>query len=161
MTPAQKKLKELRERQSRERQRMAELGLLDSLDTETRAEFDSLEQGVPDLERSLRGAQIAVDLEEGAQRTETREDEPDAEMRERIELRGKARLTNYLLAAAQGRMPSGPESELARQPVCRKSPSNCSECPAIGPSGAASSTGWMHRRRRLARPESISTRSTR
>ena len=37
MTPAQKKLRELRDRQSRERGRMAELGLADSLTAETRA----------------------------------------------------------------------------------------------------------------------------
>ena len=36
------------------------------------------------------------------------------EMRERIELRGRARLTNYLLAAARGRMVDGAESELAQ-----------------------------------------------
>ncbi|MDE0335620.1 MAG: phage major capsid protein, partial [Defluviicoccus sp.] len=37
---------------------------------------------------------------------------PDAEQRERIELRSKARLTEYLLARAQGRMVSGAEAEL-------------------------------------------------
>ena len=37
---------------------------------------------------------------------------PDAEARERIELRGRARLTNYLTAAAEGRLPSGAEAEL-------------------------------------------------
>ncbi len=112
MTPAQKKLKELRERQSRERQRMAELGLADSLTDETRAELDGIEAGTPDLERQLRAAQAAVEQEETEQKTETRETEPDAEMRERIELRGKASLAGFLMAAARGRLPSGAEAEL-------------------------------------------------
>ena len=51
MTLAQKKLKELRERQSRERQRMAELAVVDELTDETRSELDALETGTPDLER--------------------------------------------------------------------------------------------------------------
>ncbi|MCY4500149.1 MAG: phage major capsid protein [Alphaproteobacteria bacterium] len=112
MTPAQKKLKELRERQSRERQRMAELGIADSLTDETRAELDAIEAGTPDLERQLRAAQTAVEQEETEQRTEARTEAPDAEMRERIELRGKASLGTFLAAAAKGRLPDGPEAEL-------------------------------------------------
>ena len=60
MTPAQKRLRELRDRQSKERQRMAELAMLDSLDTETRSELDDLEPNTPDLERQLWAAQIAT-----------------------------------------------------------------------------------------------------
>ena len=56
MTPSQKRLCELRERQSRERQRMAELAVADALTDETRAELDQLETGTPDLERQLRAA---------------------------------------------------------------------------------------------------------
>lgn len=113
MTAAQKKLKELRERQSRERQRLAELGLADSLTDETRAELDTLEAGTPDLERQIRAATVAVEQEEAEQRTEQRTDAPDAETRERLELRGRAMLSNYLLAAARGRLPDGVEAELA------------------------------------------------
>lgn len=39
-------------------------------------------------------------------------DEPDAEMRERLELRGKASLTEYIKAALSGRQVSGAEAEL-------------------------------------------------
>ena len=54
-----------------------------------------------------------VGLEEEERAAETKEtDSPDAEMRERIELRGKAQLTNFLLAAARGRMVDGAEAEL-------------------------------------------------
>ncbi len=113
MTPAQQKLRELRDRRSKERQRMAELGRADSLTEETRAELDAIEAGTPDLERQLRAARVAVEQEDAEQRTETLVGQPDAEMRERIELRGRASLTNYLLAAARGRLVDGPEHELA------------------------------------------------
>ena len=39
-------------------------------------------------------------------------DEPDAELRERLELRGKASLTEYIKAALSGRQVSGAEAEL-------------------------------------------------
>ena len=112
MTSAQKRLREVRERQSKERQRMAELGLVKQLTDEQRSELDTIEQGTPDLERQLRAARIAVETEEAEQRTAANKNEPDAEQRERIELRSKASLTNYLLAAARGRMVDGAEAEL-------------------------------------------------
>ena len=112
MTPAQKKLKELRERQSRERQKMAEFGLADTLTDEQRSELDTIEAGTPDLERQIRAATVAVEAEEAAQETETR-DNPDAEHRERVELRSKAMLGRYLASAARGRLPDGAEAELA------------------------------------------------
>ena len=112
MTAAQRKLRELRERQSRERQRMAEIGVADELSDEMRTELDAIETGTPDLERQLRAAQVAVESEEESQRVETRDAAPDTEMRERIELRSKARLTNFLLAASAGRMVDGAEREL-------------------------------------------------
>lgn len=113
MTEAQKRLRDLRERQSKERQRMAELGLAETLTDETRGELDRIEQGTPDLERQIRAAQVAVDTEESDQETEARTAEPDTEMRERIELRSKATLTGYLRAALSGRMVDGAEAELA------------------------------------------------
>ena len=109
MTPAQTKLRQLRERQSKERGRMAELAIADELTDEMRSELDGIEGATPDLERQLRAAQIAADTEGEA---ETRTAAPDTEMRERIELRGKAMLTNYILAAARGRMVDGAEAEL-------------------------------------------------
>ncbi len=114
MTPAQKKLKELRERKSRERQRMAELGLVDSLTDEMRSELDTIEQGTPDLERQLRAAQIAVEQEEAEQReagANARQPEGDAEDRERAELRRKVRLGGYVAAAVEQRSADGAELE--------------------------------------------------
>ena len=112
MTPAQKKLRELRERQSKERGRMAELAIVDELNDEQRAELDTIERGTPDLERQIRAAVVGVEAEEREAETRTA-DAPDAEQRERLELRSKAQLTNYLLAAARGRMVDGPEAELS------------------------------------------------
>ncbi len=115
MTDAQRRLRELQDRASRERQRMAELAGADALTDETRAELDRIEGGTPDLERQIRAAKVAVDAEEAAQRTEQRAAGPDAdaETREREELRGRARLTNYVLAAMRGALPSGAEAEYA------------------------------------------------
>ena len=111
MTNAQKRLRNLRDRQSRERGRMAELSLIDELGDEHRAELDNLEISTPDLERQLRAATVALEDEE--KESETRAaDNPDAEQRERIELRSKAKLTNFLLNAARGRMVDGAEAEL-------------------------------------------------
>ncbi len=111
MTDVQKRLRELRERQSKERQRMAELGVADSLTDETRAELDAIEKGTPDLERQIRAATVSVEGEEKEAETKAAE-QPAAKQRERIELRSKASLTNYLTAALSGRQVDGPEAEL-------------------------------------------------
>ena len=113
MTEAQRKLRELRDRQSKERQRMAELSREESLTDETRAELDKIEAGTPDLERQIRAATAALEDEERESEEKAKaENAPDAEMRERLELRGKARLSAYFLAAAKGRMVDGAEAEL-------------------------------------------------
>ena len=111
MTDAQKTLRDLRDRQSRERQRMAELSRVESLGDEQRAELDTIEAGTPDLERQIRAAGVAIEQEETEQRT-AQTAAGDPEMRERIELRGRASLTNFLLSAARGRLVSGAEAEL-------------------------------------------------
>ena len=111
MTPVQKKLRELRDRQSKDRGRMAELAQVDELSDEQRSELDTIEKGTPDLERQIRAAVVANEEEE--KEAETRAAvEPDAETRERIELRSKASLTSYLRAALSGSMVDGAEAEL-------------------------------------------------
>ena len=115
MTPTQKRLRELRERQSKERGRMAELAIADDLNDETRSELDAIEAGTPDLERQLRAATVAVDAEETEQRAAgAAGDTPagDAEDRERLELRSKARMGRYVLAAMENRSVDGAEGEL-------------------------------------------------
>ena len=115
MTAAMKRLRELRERQSKERQRMAELSNEDSLTDSTREELDRIETGTPDLERQLRAAQTALETEE-REALATGGNAPatvDAEQRERIELRGRVHVGRYLTAALRGRAPDGAERELA------------------------------------------------
>lgn len=106
MTNAQTLLRKLLEQQSTERGRMAELSATDLTD-ETRAELKKLQGGVPDLELKLRAARLAVEGENGQD-----QQEPDAEMRERMQLRSTASLGKYLHAAMQGRLATGPEAEL-------------------------------------------------
>ena len=115
MTPAQTKLRELRARQSRERGRVAALAIADELTDETRAELDTIETGTPDLERQLRAATSAVETEETEQRDAAATDNKeglDTEDRERVELRSKARLGRYVLAAMENRAVDGAEGEL-------------------------------------------------
>ena len=114
MTPAQTKLRQLRDRQSKERGRVAELAVADALTDETRAELDTIETGTPDLERQLRAATTAVETEESEQRAAgAAGDAPagDTEDRERQELRSKVRMSNYIVAAVEQRAAIGPEQE--------------------------------------------------
>ena len=112
MTEAQKRLRELRERQSKERQRMAELARESELTDETRAEFDRIEAGTPDLERQIRAATVAVDEEERASTIDKGATAPDAETRERIELRSRVSIGAFLVAALKGKAVAGAEAEL-------------------------------------------------
>ena len=94
---------------------MAELSLMDELDTETRAELDTIEKGTPDLERQLRAATVARADDDAEARAAAADGDPNpgGEDRERVELRRAARLGNYLVAALMGRGPTGAEAELA------------------------------------------------
>ena len=114
MTLAQTKLRQLRERQSKERGRMAELAIADDLTDETRAELDAIENGTPDLERQLRAATVAVDNEEAEQRAAAAPagaPASDAHDRELAELRAKVKLTGYVSAALEQRSAAGAEAE--------------------------------------------------
>ena len=114
MTNAQKRLRDLRDRQSRERGRMAELSLVDELGDEQRSELDAIEKGTADLERQLRAAVIATEDEEREQRAAgavARQPEGDAETRERTELRNKVKFSSYVAAAIEQRSADGAELE--------------------------------------------------
>ena len=114
MTEAMKRLRELRERQSKERQRMAELSREASLTTETRAELDGIEAGTPDLERQIRAATLAVEAEDAASTVRTTDGGEDAAAREKRELRAKVKVVRYLSAAISGRRLDGAEAEYAQ-----------------------------------------------
>ena len=115
MTTAQTKLRQLRERQSKERGRVAELAIADELTDETRAELDTIETGTPDLERQLRAATTAVEAGETEQRDAAatgNKEGLDTEDRERLELRSKVRMGRYVQAAMENRAVDGVEGEL-------------------------------------------------
>ncbi len=96
----------IRVRLSEVRSRLNEIAGIDDLTDEVRTESETLQTEYADLETRHRAAIV------GEGEEETREVHPDAEMRERIELRSKASLTNYFMSAARGRLASGPEAEL-------------------------------------------------
>ena len=104
MTNAQKTALRL----SQVRERLNAIGQLEGADysDEIRAEETKTQNEYTDLERRHRSAIIAEG--EG----ETRPAAPDAEQRERVELRSKASLTTYLRAALAGRRVDGAEAEL-------------------------------------------------
>ena len=106
MTNGQK----LRLRLSQVRQRLNEISGLegDAFTDEVRSESATLQAEFADLETRHQAAIVA----EGEEKVTP--PAPDAEMRERIELRGRASLTNYLLAAMRGRRVDGAEAELAK-----------------------------------------------
>ena len=111
MTPTQK----LERRQREIRERLVEISRLegDAYSDEITTEERGLQDETLSLDQRLETAKVA-----DAAEAEEREAEAvktgtvDVETRERIELRSKAQLTNYLVAAAQGRMVSGAEAEL-------------------------------------------------
>ena len=111
MTAAQKRLRELLDKQSHDRQKAIELSRVDTLDDAQRYEMDAIETRSADTERQLRVARAAVEEEDAASKVETREGD-DPEMRERLELRGRCTVGRYLSAALRGRIPEGAEREL-------------------------------------------------
>ena len=129
MTSAMKRLRELEEKRSKDRGRMAELALLDELNDEHRAELDKLEKGIPDLELQYRAAKRAAEDEETEQRAAgaAAKKPEDGEDRERLELRAKIHLGNYLCAATQKRAADGAEGEYLA----------ALEISPIGPNGGA------------------------
>ena len=105
MTPAMK----IQLRLSQVRSRLNEISGLegDAFTDEIRSEAESLQNEYSGLEVRHQAAIVA----EGEPETRAL-DGPDAEMRERIELRSKASLTGYLQAALAGRQVMGAEAEL-------------------------------------------------
>ena len=90
------------------RQRTNELLGIDARTDEQQAEMERITGEIQAMEPELRAA-IAAEPDPQTQTTDT----GDPEIRERLELRSKARLGGFLLAALQGRLPNGPEAEYA------------------------------------------------
>ena len=99
---------------SEQRSRLAELGALDELTDELRAELGTLTTAHQDSELQLRAA-IAAEPEEVVQPGPHATVDP--EVRERLELRARASFGRYLHAALTGQQSSGPEAEY--QAACK------------------------------------------
>ena len=99
-------------RRSKVRERLGEIQKLegDAYTDVVKAEERALQDEYTGLEQRHRSAIVVEDKALDDAKGEA--GEGDAEARERIELRSKARLTNYLTAAARGRMVDGAEHEL-------------------------------------------------
>ena len=91
---------------SEQRARLGELGALEELTPELRSELDTLSTAHTDTESQLRAA-IAADGEA----TPAGDPTVDPEVRERLELRGRASFGRYLHAALTGAQITGPEAE--------------------------------------------------
>ena len=97
---------------STQRSRLAELAGLDELTPELRAELDTLGATHQDTESQLRAAiASAPDADPAIVPT------VDPEVRERLELRGRASLGRYLAAMLTGQPVTGPEAEY--QAACK------------------------------------------
>ena len=99
-------------RRSKVRERLGEIQKLegDAYTDEVKTEEGTLQDEYTTLEVRHRTAIIADDKALEAAKGDV--GEGDAEQRERVELRSKAKLTNFLTAAARGRMVDGAEHEL-------------------------------------------------
>ena len=94
--------------QSERREKINAILAKETLIDEERGELSTLTGRMQEIEVELRAAITA----EGDAETQARQTEPDTEQRERVELRSKAKLTEFLQSRAQGRAPTGAEAEL-------------------------------------------------
>ena len=108
MTKAQK----LELRASEIRERLNELQAVDDLTDEQRGEMDTLTRAYRDVETRKRAAMV-TEADDVKRKAEEYASAPDRELRERVELRSRASLGRYLMAAQRGRIPDGPEAELS------------------------------------------------
>ena len=102
-------------RRSKVRERLGAINLLkgDDYSDEVRAEEVDLQTEYGQLEVRQQTAILVEDEELEAAKAETGNGVAP-EVRERLELRGKATVSGYLVAAARGRAPGGAEAELAQ-----------------------------------------------
>ncbi len=100
--------------QSGWKERLGTIGSLTGEDytDEIRQEEKTLQTELTNSEQRHRSALLAEDDDAEKRAIETTGQNVDAETRERLELREKAQLTNFVMARSQGKLPSGAESEL-------------------------------------------------
>ena len=102
------RVQKLQIRQSEVREKLNELLGVDDRNEDQQAELEKLTGEAQKLEPELRAA-LAAEPDPKISTTET--EHVDPETRERLELRSRATLGGFLLAALQGRLPGGVEAE--------------------------------------------------
>ena len=127
-------------RRSEIRSRLGEVSGLtgDALTEEITKERDALMKELADTEPQLRAA---IEAEGEELQTRAVESELKPEERERLELRGKASLGNYLAAAIRGRQVNGAEAELQEASGCDGIPIELWETREVLEKRAQSQTG--------------------
>ena len=103
---------------STQRARLNTISGLDELSDEVRSESETLATAYSDTEIQIRAAIIAEGDEAEQRSTDTGDVTVTAEMRERLELRSKSTLANYIRAAINSRSVDGAESELSAAHGC-------------------------------------------
>ena len=94
-------------RSSELREKLNTLSGLDTLTDEHRADLDTTTKEFKDTEMQYRAAVLS----EGEDEQRAKESEPDSEQRERLALRSKASVTDYILSAIQGTALTGAAAE--------------------------------------------------
>lgn len=118
-------------RRSEIRQRLGEVADLDgeqrteAVETEQRGLLTELKETEPRL-------QAAIASDEADDRLRGEQTNVDGEHRERLELRSRARLSNYLTARLQGRMAGGAEAELSQAAGVEGIPLELWDVPRVG-----------------------------
>ena len=124
-------------RRSEIRQRLGEVADLDgeqrteAVETEQRALLTELKETEPRL-------QAAIASDEADDRLRGEQTNVDGEHRERLELRSRARLSNYLTARMRGQIVGGAESELAQAAGVENIPLELWDVPRVGERRAVS-----------------------
>ena len=126
------------------RQRLNEIAGLegDSFTDEIRQEADKLQEEFRAKETQYRAAVVA----EGEAEKRALETKPDAEMRERLELRAQASLTKYLSAALSGKQVDGAEKELQEAATVSGIPLELWDVPPVEHRADANRSSWDRRR---------------
>ena len=114
MTRAQK----LELRASEIREKLNELSGTESLTDEQRTEIDTLSTEYRDVETRKRAAIVAEDREAESAKDDGKGETVDAETRERRELRGKSRVSDFVTAALTGRSVRGASAEYSDAVGC-------------------------------------------
>ena len=111
MTKAQRTLLEIQGRQSELRSRLAVLAAQDTRSADEETELTTVETKLSGCEPELRSALVAAAAEDDASRSTVPTTDP--ETRERVELRGKTGIGDFLAAAAVGGPVTGAAAEYA------------------------------------------------